>query len=205
MTQSKDEQAIYEQNLVRRISDLPREIKPDTDVWPGIAARISKADQEMHKGHPGPQGPASRFAHTWPYALAASFTLMIAAGIFLRSPEQAPSGMPPLADSPTDIAVNTNEYVPTGLSAIIEPEYQAAFREFMALSPVPEYMDDSASRWVEQVWTGLRNAETELAAALAIEPQSRFLNTRMAAVRAHQLDLLKEIAEMNRISRRNTI
>jgi hypothetical protein len=189
MTHMKDEQ-----ELLRRLSDLPREVKPGNDVWPGIATRISRLEQQ----EPGP-----RYARTWPVAIAASFILMIAAGLFLQTPEQAPAELPQLADSSSDISVVSVGYVPTGLSAITEPEYQAAFREFMVLNRTPGHRPHS--EWVDKVWTGLWEIEVELLDALRIEPENDFLNTRMAALRAHQLDILKEIAEMDQVSRRNTI
>jgi hypothetical protein len=70
-----------EDKLQRAVDRLPREIQPDRDLWPGIAARIGRRPRAARP--------------LWAYSLAA--TLVLAAftgGLWLTFGRQAPNGGP---------------------------------------------------------------------------------------------------------------
>jgi len=198
-----------EQELLQRLSVLPREIKPENDVWSKIEGRISHhthvpdVPENFQRSGDNEQG-VPRF-RVWPVAIAASVLLAVTAGIFLRSQVHMPARVVPVAGSASVTGITQGRVIPGGSMTVTEIEYQAAFREFLALSASPDQLDESALLWVEQVWGDLRKLETELLVALGAEPENRLLNTQMAALRAHQLNLLQEVAAMDRYSRRNTI
>ena len=95
-----------ETDLRWQLRQLPREIEPAADLWPGIAAGIARP-------------PVSR-TRRWPAALAAAASLLLAAGLFLRG--NAP------ADAPAPPAIEAQ--VVDAEARAISDEYQAALRQF---------------------------------------------------------------------------
>lgn len=98
-----------DESLRFRLRQLPREIEPGRDLWPGIAARL----------------PARRKPRRWPtlLALAACLCLAVGAAVYLR-PAAAPS--PGLEQ-----ALVQRE------AEALTREYEAALAEMAGL-PVPE-------------------------------------------------------------------
>jgi hypothetical protein len=188
---------LNEQEMLRRLTALPRGIAPQQDAWPKISARISQTDADT-----GPVG--SRFRRR-PLAIAASFLIILAAGVLVERHwfhSAAPFSGKDLAQSS---AYAESESHIARSSNIIEMEYQAAVKEFMALNAVPETASGPEPQWIEQGWGTLRKIELELSEAIRGEPDNDFLNSRMAALRARQIGLLRQIAAVDRASRSNTI
>jgi len=193
-----------EQAPLERIAGLPREIRPRTDLWPGIAARIDAASVTA-------KPVKSRFP-VWASALAASVLLAVCAGVLLTRPWGADplapeagglASAPPEAESestPVRAALRT---APDARSAG-EAEYVAAFREYLAIQPAAELDPLLPQEWVRETSGVLQQAEIELAAALERSPDDPLLQQRMAALRAHQLEWLKRMAAVERNSRRHS-
>ena len=96
-----------ETDLRWQLRQLPRELEPGHDLWPGIAAGISR--------------PALvRRTRRWPAALAAAASLLLAAGLFLHA--NAPATDPsPVPASERLVSTEARE---------ISDEYRAALRQF---------------------------------------------------------------------------
>lgn len=99
-----------ENELRWQLRQLPRELDPPRDLWPGIAARL--------------QAPAPRRCRPWPgvLALAACLCLAVGAALFLRGPAAPAPGL-------------EAELVQREAAALTR-EYEAALREFEG-APVP--------------------------------------------------------------------
>jgi hypothetical protein len=185
---------LEEKELLRRIGQLPREIPPRRDPWPLIAARIAQ-----------PRAARVRTRHWLPLAAAASVVAALVLGLLLG---------PRLAEPPAagGLQVTQEEQAPesrgTHTPAFLagsEAEYQAAFREFIAVGRDRSSLSPRTIETIETGWADLRATETELAAALATHPDDRFLNTRMLELRARQLGFLRQIASLDQSNRRLTI
>jgi hypothetical protein len=186
-----------EQELLRRLAKLPREITPEHDVWPAVMSRIDGS---------GAAGN-SRNQRWRPLAIAAGFLVAFAVGLLLGPRWLAtPPGdgqEPQLVESDT-----TENFYSPNLSAVLaatEMEYQAAFREFMA---VGDSRDRLAPLTVEKImmsWEDMRQSEARLTDALLENPDNAFLNSRMMELRSRQLQFLQQIAALDHDSRRISI
>jgi len=188
-----------ESGLLEQLSALPLEMTPRRDVWPQIATRIRQAG-------PGSSSGAGRRRY-WPLAAAASIVMILTAGIALEHRWEAPRSAAPSVDAMTAGGVKPvpgSAYV-SGSSSSGELEYQAALREFMALNTLPADSNDPKPEWMEQGWDTLRQVELELTAALRNEPDNDFLKSRLGALRARQIELLRQIAAVDSASWRNSI
>jgi hypothetical protein len=101
-----------ENDLRWQLRQLPREIEPAHDLWPGIAARIERR-------------PA-RAPRRWLAGLSMAASLLLAAGLAWRM--QAP---PPSPD-PDAVIVKAQ-------ARAISDEYQAALRQYQGAPVSPEY------------------------------------------------------------------
>jgi len=186
-----------ERGLMAKLEALPREITPDHDVWPAIANRIEKEPAVS---------PEPVSSNRWWYpAVAASFALLIAAGILLERQETRVP-VPVQADMASE---EQGEFVRTGgLSATLfatELEYRAAFREFISVSEPPGILKHQTVEKMIAGWKDLRESEAGLSLALQQNPGNPFLNEKMLKLRSRQLEFLKQIATLDRNSRRTMI
>jgi hypothetical protein len=102
-----------------QLRQLPREIEPGRDLWPGIAAAIE------HR----PERRASRQAWTW-MAMAAS--VVLAAGLFWKvQPEDS-----------TQPGPSSSARIVASESHAITHEYQAALRQYKG-APIPASLQPS--------------------------------------------------------------
>lgn len=191
---------IDEKELLRRMAQLPREISPDNDVWTGISARIDEPSAQIAAG-------ASR--RHWPLRAVAAALLAVSLGLVLTAvwqvpPERAAGLADRSAAGPAPQAPPGPEQteVFAGLLAGSDAEYQAAFREYLAVSPEPHQLSDVTLVQIETGWAELLRMETELVSALSADPDDPFLNGRMLELRARQLSYLKQLAALDRNNRR---
>jgi hypothetical protein len=121
-----------ETDLRWRLRQLPRDIEPGRDLWPGIAASL--------------QRPPARRSRRWlgGLALAASLTLAVGLGWRLTPSPSAPV---------SSMAVSEKTVSPLQREAsAMTREYRAALREYAgaplpkALSPSLQVLDDSAAQ-----------------------------------------------------------
>lgn len=201
-------QGIGEQELLRRIAELPRDIRPGRDPWPEISARIAAFE-----------APSARAARLPPWSLsqwslpqwslmgaAASVVLALALGWLLLS-ERAVA--PDAPGGPNELAqTGVSHEAVSGLRASLtgsEAEYRAAFREFIPVGSARPNLSPQTLAVIETGWAELRQTETELTAALAMRPNDPFLNDRLLQLRARQLGFLQRLATLDLNDRRMTI
>jgi hypothetical protein len=186
---------IGEQELLQRISALPREIPPGRDPWPDIAARIA-----------APSALRARLPRWGMLAAAASLLLAVAAG-WLLAPRWSGVGQP--AEVSLQLSASAaNPRAVSGLPGSVaasEAEYQAAFREFIPVGVTRANIAPQTVTLIESGWAELRDAERRLAAALEANPNDAFLNGRMLELRARQLGFLRRLATIDLENRRLTI
>jgi len=188
---------VDEHELSRRLAALPREIVPQQDVWPRISARIARP------------AAVSRLAATgfrrWPLAGAASFVLILSMALLLKGQWHSASITPEIPDAVnlSTLAAGRPDLPVSSVTG--ELEYQAALKEFMALSAVSGRSESPEPAWFDQGWGTLHRIELELTAALRAEPDNGFLKSRLADLRARQIELLRQIASVEQTSWRNTI
>jgi len=186
---------IEEQDLLRRMAELPREIRPRNDPWAAISERIERGPDLRGKRWPQP---------SWvEWVAAASVALVLAAGLML-GPRWVEKPMPETAIVP---AAGSADPADLGLSVTLaasEAEYQAAFREFIAVGKARSELSPRTLETIENGWSDLRNTESALTAALAADPDNPFLNERMLELRARQLGFLQQLALLDQSNRRLT-
>jgi len=183
--------------LLKELSSLPGEMTPRHDVWPQIAARIASVA-------PG-SGPAARGTRAWPLAAAASVLVVIAVGLLMKNQWHSLEVTAPDADAAALMELPPGKSYSTGSATSGELEYQAALKEFMALNALQGSEGEPMPEWIENGWGALRQVELELTAAIRSEPDNDFLNSRLTALRARQIELLQQIAAVDSASWRNNI
>jgi hypothetical protein len=186
---------IEEQELLRRIAELPREMSPRNDPWAAISERIGQSRGRRWSGWP---------QRSWLVrAAAASVVLALAAGLLLgprwaEPPAAAGRGALDAASAGPD-----DFRVPASLAAS-EAEYQAAFREFITVGQARPNLSLRTLETIETSWADLRSTESALTAALAADPGNQFLNERLLELRARQLGFLQQLASLDQSNRRLT-
>lgn len=186
-------QSLDERELSRRIADLPREIEPATDPWPAIAARIEQAEKRRAGGGRAP---------IWLWrAVAATLVMALAAGLLFGPRWDGASAIPAGPAVATPAAGDFR--LPASLAAN-EAEYQAAFREFIAVGRARPGLSAQTIDRIEAGWADMREMENALTAALEESPDSAFLATRMMELRARQLGFLQQLAALDQDYRRLT-
>ncbi len=178
-----------EQELLRKLAELPREIKPGNDPWQEISARIERSS------------PVARPSRWMLRAVAASVVLLLAVGVILRP--MWSTGPATTAAPPASLAASIP--APRGMLVSADAEYLAAFREFVGIGAPNNNLAPQTIEKIESGWTDLQLAEVALAAALEENPGDLFLNERMLELRARQLGFLKQLVALDRNNRRMTI
>jgi hypothetical protein len=187
-----------ENELLRRIADLPREIQPRNDPWTAISARLET------RGTPRSAPARARSRGLW--AAAATVVLALVGGILVGprlAGQLGPGAVTPI--TVTQPGVNQPGYRLPATLAASEAEYGAAFREFIPVGQARSSLSAQTVATIETGWADLREVESALAAALALNPDDRFLNRRMQELRARQLGFLQQLASLDQSNRRLTI
>ena len=175
-----------ETELTNAIDSLPRRIKPQGDLWPGISDRLESRQIE----------PAQTAATRWWQmpAIAAAVLVALTTGIFIgRGIDVTPTGR-----------MSVLEYSLAGTVEMAEREYQAAFRELVPLdySGIRLAGDDPES--IRGSWAELQKAETSLLAALREHPANIFLNEKLLNLRSQQLQFVKQMVLLEQNNWRRT-
>lgn len=182
-----------ESDYLNRIAELPREIPPRNDPWQRIAARL---DDGVAPAASQTRRRVGMFG-AWPMRAAAAVAVIAVAVWLMPGP-----GTSTQQDVPSATAVTAVAPSPLATS---EAEYQAAFREFIAVGDSREHIPARAVEVIESGWADLRQVEVALADALAQNPDDPFLNRRMLELRARQLGFLRQLAALDHSNRRLTI
>lgn len=189
---------INEQELLKRLAELPREIEPAHDPWDKIAARLD--EPHAAAGEPARRGISSTRA-AWPM-LAVAASAVLALAIVLRPQNEVAPGLPEV--SSTQNSATSVDAIPV-VRAGSEAEYQAAFREFVAIGDSRDRIPAQTVEQIETGWADFRQIESALEDALALNPDDPFLNKKMLDLRAKQLGFLRQLAALDHSNRRMTI
>jgi hypothetical protein len=182
--------SMNEQELLKGLAELPREITPGRDPRPEISARI---------GHV-PRGEAHRPARRVLMAVAASAVLVLVTGVLIKTTVHES----PVSAGQPDM-VQARDIPAPGFLFAVDAEYQAAFREFINVNDSDSGLKPETVEKIERTWADLRITETALTGALEENPGDLFLNERMLELRARQLGFLKQLVTLDRNNRRLTI
>jgi hypothetical protein len=186
-----------EQELLRLIAELPREIRPQNDPWTAISARIERSRNQQ---------PSRRFLRgRMMQAAAASLVLALILGLLLgpRTTETPPGAIEKIAQD--NASSGRRAYPLPAILEASEAEYQAAFREFIAVGQARPSLSPQTIETIETGWADLRAAENALAMALAANPDDLFLGDRLLELRARHLGFLQQLASLDQNNRRLTI
>ena len=189
-----------EKELLKRISGLPREIQPDNDPWETIAARLE--DRAGVVATPAGQEPSGWLLRSWPVRAVAAAAILAVVLVLVPRQEPVPENTALSGGDATEAAVGTG--MPYELAGS-EAEYQAAFREFIAVGDSHDQLPAITVETIETGWTDLLQIEKALSDALLTNPNDPFLNKRMLELRARQLGFLRQLAALDHSNRRLTI
>ena len=188
--------SMNERTLIERIGRLPKEITPRRDPWPEIAARIEPRT--------GRESRSAR-ANDWMLKAVAASVLLVLLGGLLLGPPWSTSTRAPAGSATAERGGQPAEALRLkGVLAASEAEYRAAFREFIPVGESRASLPVKTVEMIESGWADLAATEGDLAEALREDPQNLFLNARMLELRARQLGFLKQLARLDRNSRRMT-
>jgi hypothetical protein len=174
--------------LKQALGSLPRSIRPERDLWPGINRRLTAEAVES--------GPA-RGAFGWhKVAMAAAVLLALTTGIFIGRAMDVPSADP--------VAQNAMKYALIATVKATEREYQAAFSELISLDYSGLRLEGAEPDALRDTWGDLVQTETSLLAALQQYPTNTYLNEKLLDLRSQQLQFIKQLALLEQNDWRRT-
>ena len=187
-----------EKELLQQIADLPREIEPPGDGWPGIEARIQDESR----------APAGRSGLRRPGVWAVAASVLVAFTVGWLGGQSWRTDPTPVNQAGHDMALQTAvpaQAAYAQMLAATEAEYQAAFREFIPVGASRGQLSQATLENIELGWADLLAAETALARALSENPADPFLVRKMIDLRAKQLLFLQQLASLDQMNRRINI
>jgi hypothetical protein len=170
--------------LNRALAGLAREVPPDRDLWPMIAARLEPR-----------RGGRAR----WPLAAAAAVLLvaassLITAQIMRRSAPPVAAVAPPAA---SDTGAPRIEPATFGPGHALDPEYAAARQQLATmLARRIDRLPGSARQKVEHNLAELRRAADEINAALALQPGDALLEELLLNTYQDELAVLASVNQL---------
>ncbi|MDP9197977.1 MAG: hypothetical protein M3O07_02015 [Pseudomonadota bacterium] len=163
--------------LLAKAAELPRDLAPAHDLWPGIRARLDEAPER-----------ARTFG--WPMALAAGVVAAAVSALLTWGLMREPAPQAPLVPQLAGDPVLQAEFVPVnyGTNSAIGAE-QLAARDALVVQfqQSLERLSPNTRETVIANLTVIQRAADEIDAALAQDPASGLLNQML--VRAYQQEL----------------
>ena len=171
-----------EDPLLAKAAELPKEVEPARDLWPGIAARLGEAG-----------APAARPPVRWPLALAAGIAVASVSALLtwglLRDPQPADAVVahePAVAADIVPVSYGPN----SGLSAkelAAREELVAEFRgKFATLKP-------ETREAILKNLAIMQSAADEIESALARDPASGMLQGMLVGTYKRELQLYSTV------------
>lgn len=177
-----------ESKLLNAIGSLPRSMKPQRDLWPGISEQLETVERKPSLQYKAPFWRAP--------AMAAAVLLALGTGIFIgRGFDVGSSGQ---------MSQTVEEYALIGAVKATELEYQAAFSELVPLDYSGLRLQGEEPDALRGSWEALLQAETSLLAALEQYPSNVFLNGKLLDLRSQQLQFVKQLALLEQNNWRRT-
>ncbi|MGQ0430202.1 MAG: hypothetical protein ACT4UQ_09735 [Gammaproteobacteria bacterium] len=181
-----------EETLMAKMRDLPQDVAPGRDLWPGIAARLGS---ELHQAAPRRYG--------WPMALAAGFMVAAVSALLtwgvMRDAREPDRAVMAAAQPAAVVPVNYGPNTALGAAQLaardeLMPEFR---RRFALLAPATQ----------QAVITNLaviQKAADEIDAALARDPASGLLNELLVGTYRQELELYSKVVTAGDGSTRRT-
>jgi len=177
-----------ESELNKAIGSLPRSMKPQRDLWPGVDRRLETVEQAAGVK------PGMTFWHR--PALAAAVLVALTTGILIgRGMDTGSAG--PMTET-------MQQYALVGTVKATELEYQAAFSELVPLDYSGLRLEGEEPDALRGSWEALLQAETSLLAALKQYPSNIYLNGKLLDLRSQQLQFVKRLALLEQNNWRRT-
>ncbi len=179
-----------ESELQDAIGSLPRGIKPQRDLWPGINDRLGTVAAD--------DKPRSSWMAWGMPAMAAAVLLALTTGIFIGR------GLGPASSPDSPVPQSMLDFALVGTVRATEREYQAAFSELVPLEYSGTRLEGAEPDALRGSWEDLLQAETSLLAALEQYPTNTYLNTKLLDLRSQQLQFIKQLALLEQNDWRKT-
>jgi hypothetical protein len=175
--------------LTRALAALPRELPPERDLWPGIAAQLAPRSSERR----------------W-LPLAAAAVLLVAASSLITAhvvrqgvtplASVAPAGAPatPAVPAAPETSVQAASFGP---GYALDPEYAAARRQLAEmLARRIDRLPASARQKVENNLAELHRAADEINAALVLQPGDALLEELLLNTYQDELAVLASVNQL---------
>jgi hypothetical protein len=177
-----------EARLDRVLADLPHELPPQRDLWPGIAAQLEPR----------------RWQRRWLPLAAAAVLLVVASSLITAQvvrrsvvPVAAvtpPSTIPAAPVAPAPASVRSASFGP---GYALDSEYAAARAQLAAtLAARIDRLPSSARQKVEDNLAQLRRAADEINAALALQPGDALLEELLLNTYQDELAVLASVNQL---------
>ena len=175
---------------------------PTNDLWPGIAARIGAASDEVavspietHRRQKWARVRHSRISLSVPQLAAAGIALMIVSGgaglLLSRDAGSAGQGT---AAAPVGVT-SVLPAVATASSAM--PNYDVAVAELeQVIAAGRDQLDTTTVRIIEENLMRIDRAISQAQRALVLDPASIYLNEHLAATMQQKLEFLRWTAQL---------
>ncbi|MEX2016237.1 MAG: zf-HC2 domain-containing protein [Candidatus Hydrogenedentales bacterium] len=169
--------------------ELPAEVMPARELWPGIAERIDAATATRNGGNIVP------FRSAWVQVLtAAAVIALIAGGLFSIVPVQVHAP----ATQPGPVSVNMlGDRIVSESFAEVEAEYRAAKAELQeALDAARDELPPETAEAVTASLASIDAAATDIRLALADQPGNPRLERLLIAVYQQELNALEQVVRL---------
>jgi hypothetical protein len=177
-----------ESEVQSAIETLPRSMKPQRDLWPGINEQLETGARDDYVPH--------KVSFWRQPAMAAAVLVALTTGIFIgRGMDTGPAGQ---------TGQSILEYALIGTVEAAEREYQAAFSELVPLNYSGLRLEGEEPDALRGSWEDLLQAETSLLAALQQYPTNIYLNGKLLDLRSQQLQFIKQLALLEQNNWRRT-
>jgi hypothetical protein len=166
-------------DLLARAAELPRDVAPPRDLWPGIAARLGGRDE-----------PRSY----WLMGLAAAAAVLLSVIVAVRQPGSETTG-PGTTGQGTTIPVSSDRLPPELESA--EREYERATAQLLAA--IAARRDSLPAETVQALDVNLRaidQALVDVRAAVRADPTNPRLNHLLASTHQRKVETLLRVVKL---------
>lgn len=185
------------EDLLARLSALPREVEPETDLWPGI-------EKQLTPRLTGPASEPARVIPLWP-AVAAGLAAAAALALWWPSgegPTEAPTQIADADPSPAPAPAEDDGIDDQGPLPAPEPDLLPVESEYRSAAIVlASAIDDRRDELPNELTTTLDQnlgvvdeAIASSRAALADNPEDPELQTLLDDAYQQKLDLLEQVA-----------
>ena len=190
MTQDERTTQAATARLDARLGELPLEVAPGRDLWPGIAARIEERAQ--------PVAARTRLP-AWLWQAAAAVVLVAGSSLLTASLLDKDVLMQQSAVQPVPASAHTAVALPAafGLAGQLDPEYVAARSQLtQLLDQRIAALPTSARAKLEFNLGEMRRAADEINAALAEQPGDPLLEELLLKTYQDELAMLSNISQL---------